>query len=89
MADVYWLRDVGVASTLQSVRFILWRSEGGHGNDWDAFGLIVLLEQKGSVESGDVRQLNIHQDQISCSLRARLIPSQPYWTLQDFVALRG
>jgi hypothetical protein len=57
IADVYWFDDISIASALQSLRFILWRYEGGYGDDWNVPGLIVLLEQKGSVEPGDVRQL--------------------------------
>jgi hypothetical protein len=44
IADVYWLGDIGSASTLQSVRFIGWRYEGGHGNDWDVLRLVIFLQ---------------------------------------------
>src|SRR5438132_1015389 len=56
IADVYWLGDIGSASTLQSVRFVSRRYAGGHGNDWNVLGLIVLLEQKSSIEPTDVGQ---------------------------------
>src|ERR1700761_659948 len=74
ITHVYLLSDIGITSAVQSVRFIGWRYEGGHGNDWDVLCLIIFLQQKGSVEPGDVRQINIHHDQIGLLITSTVDP---------------
>jgi hypothetical protein len=35
---------IGIAFAPQSVRFIGWRYEGGHSNDWDVLRLVIFLQ---------------------------------------------
>jgi hypothetical protein len=60
----YRFSDIGIASALQAFPLILGRCKGRYGNDRNGLALIILLKQTGRVEPGDVRQSNIHQDQI-------------------------
>src|SRR5205823_10141585 len=74
VTHVYWFSDIGITSAAQGVRFVGWRYEAGHGNDRDVLCLVIFLQQKGSVEPGDVRQINIHHDQIGLLITSTVDP---------------
>jgi hypothetical protein len=82
LVNVYRLRDIGSASTLQSLGFVSWRRKRGHCDDRNGLGLIVLFEQAGHLEPADRRQSYIHQDQIRLFIASEVDRFQPLGSFQ-------
>ena len=77
LIDVYRLRDICSASTVQSLGFVSRRCKRGYCDDRNGFGLTVLFEQAGHVESVDSRQSDIHEDQIRLFIVSEVDRFQP------------
>src|SRR5215472_11191885 len=82
LVDVYRLRDIGGASTLQSLGFVSRRRKRGYRNDRNGLGLIVLFEKAGHVEAADSRQSDIHQDQIRLFIASEVDRFEPLGSFQ-------
>jgi hypothetical protein len=63
-----WLRQIGFATALAYALLIALHRESGHRDHWNDLELRVFLEPLGHFETGDFRQLNVHQDQIGTVL---------------------
>src|SRR6185437_2316799 len=67
-ADRNRLRQVRLASALADTLLVAFHGEGGDGNDRDRLELGVVLEPLGDFETGDLRQLDIHEDEVGLVL---------------------
>src|SRR5262249_53358692 len=64
------LRQIGLATALADALFVALHRKCRHRDHRDDLELGVFLEPFGHLEAGDLRQLNVHQDQIGTALAA-------------------
>src|SRR5712691_9170586 len=58
------LRDIAVTPADQSLAFIADHRESGDGDDWNVPRFLMVFQLAHGVQSGDVGQLKVHQDQV-------------------------
>src|ERR1700719_4574376 len=87
ISEGYRFGDVGVTSALQAFPLILGAGERGYRNDWNGLGPLILFKQTGHFEPADVRQSNIHQDQIWLFLTGEVERLKTLGGSQYFVAV--
>src|SRR5215831_16937714 len=62
------LRQISLATALADALFIALHRKCRHRDHGDGLELGVFFEPFGHLETGDLRQLNVHQDQIGTAL---------------------
>src|ERR1700683_2433983 len=68
VGDRNGLGDVVLAATLADFFLVALHGERGHRDDRDHFQLVIFLDPLRHFEAGDLRQLNVHQDEIGMIL---------------------
>src|SRR5262249_17232945 len=66
------LRQIGLATAFTDALLIASHRKGGHRDHRNGLKFGVFLEPIGHFETGDVRQLNIHQNQIGTALAGEI-----------------
>src|SRR5581483_8647040 len=67
-ADRYRLGNIGLAAALPDALLVALHRESGDGDHGDLAQLVVVLEPAGHLEAGNLRQLDIHEDQVGALL---------------------
>src|SRR5262249_10717671 len=66
------LRQIGLATGFSDALLVAPHRKGGHRDHRNSLELGVLLEPLGHFETGDFRQLNVHQDQVRTVLAGEI-----------------
>src|SRR5262249_46914507 len=66
------LRQIGLATAFADALLVALHRKGGHCDHRNGLELRVFLEPLGHFETGDFRQLNVHQDQIRTVLAGEI-----------------
>src|SRR5690606_21279258 len=66
------LGDIVLAAALKDLLLVAFHGKSGHGNDRDRFDVLVLFDPLGDLETGNLGQLDVHQDQIGFVLLGQL-----------------
>src|SRR6185312_15269224 len=81
------LRDIGLAAALTDDFLVALHREGGDRHHGDGFQRVVFLEPLGDFQTGDFRQLDIHQDQVGVMFARDVERFHPILRLKDVVAV--
>src|SRR5262249_47197723 len=67
-----WLRQIGLATAFADALLVALHRKRGHRDHRNGLELGVFLEPLGHFETGDFRQLNVHQDQVGTVLAGKI-----------------
>src|SRR5690606_9941628 len=82
------LRKVGLAASFPDALLIALHREGGDRDHWDRFQLVVLLDPLRDFQTRNLRQLNIHQDEVGPMLAGKVERLDPVAGLDGRIAVR-
>src|SRR5262245_41327562 len=86
--DRDWLRDIGLTAPIANALLVALHGEGRDGNDRDFAELVVLFQPFGDFEARNLRELNIHQNEIGPMLAGERERLHPVSRLERLVAMR-
>src|SRR6185312_4869949 len=84
----YRLGDIGLTAAFADLFLVALHGKGGDGDDRDRLQGIILLDPFGDLEAGDLRQLNIHEDEVRMMGARQLERLHAVLGLQRRVAVR-
>src|SRR5262245_15579227 len=82
------LRDIGLATPFADPLLVAFHGEGRDGNDRDFAQLVVLFQPFGDFEARNLRELNIHQNEIGPMLAGERERLHAVSRLERLVAMR-
>src|ERR1700688_4519501 len=88
LADRDWLGQIGLAAAFADALLVALHGEGGDRHHGDRLELGIVLEPFGHFETGDFRQLDIHQNQIGPVFAREIERLDPIAGADGLVAVR-
>src|SRR5437588_686274 len=87
-ADRNWLGQIGLASALANPLLVPLHRKGRHRHHRDRTQFRIVLDPARHFEAGDLRQLNIHQDQIGAHLAHEVKRLETVGGARGLIAMR-
>jgi hypothetical protein len=82
------LGDVRLATSLANLLFVTLHNEGRDGDDRDGLEIVIPLDPLRHLKAGNVRQLNVHDDEVRMVLTRQLERRHAVLGLQRSIAIR-
>src|ERR1700742_3064098 len=88
LADRDRLGKINLATALADALLVALHGKGRDGNDGNGAQLRIVLDPAGDLEAGDLRQLDVHQDQIGPHLADQIERLVPVAGARGLIAMR-
>ena len=82
------LGDIGLAAALADALLVALHGKGGDGDDRDRVQVVVLLQPLGHFQAGNLRQLDVHEDQVGPMHARQIERLEPLRVRHGLVAAR-